>query len=224
MPNHSIDETETLSMNHWQNNRAFPENRRGEAHARTLHAPETGKHHLGNRRDETAEERSGNELERRRGHPPLSIRRWRGVDTFEQLDSTLPLSVSLSFPFLGLSSPSLCLATSQPFLRRFESRASQRNALMRTWLPSHFPLSLVGRTPTVAEAADRERFPFFPTTGLSLSLDRAPAAIPLSPAIDMRLVKFARDTGYSWIFPNTRGNRSLPFRAEDERILVHFLI
>lgn len=144
-----------------------------------------------------------------------------------RLSSSIPHSLSLSLspsPFLGLSSPSLCLATSQPFLRRFESRASQRNALMRTWLPSHFPLSLVGRTPTVAEAADRERFPFFPTTGLSLSLDRAPAAIPLSPAIDMRLVKFARDTGYSWIFPNTRGNRSLPFRAEDERILVHFLM
>lgn len=97
------------------------------------------------------------------------------MDTFERLDSTFSLSLH---PSLDLSSPSLCLATSQPFLRRFESRASQRNALMRTWLPSHFPLSLVGAPqPTpVAEAADRERFPFFPTTGLSLSLslDRAP--------------------------------------------------
>lgn len=144
------------------------------------------------------------------------------MDTFEQLDSTATHSLSLfpSFP----RSPSLRLATSQPFLRRFESRASQRNALMRTWLPSHFPLSLVGRTPTdTGGGGCRPRtFSFFspPTTGLSLSLslDRAPAAIPLSPAIDMRLVKFARDTGYSWIFPNTRGNRSLPFRAEDKRI------
>lgn len=40
------------------------------------------------------------------------------------------------------------LATSQPFLRRFESRASRRNALMRTWLPSHFPPSSSRDTPT----------------------------------------------------------------------------
>lgn len=70
-------------------------------------------------------------------HPPLSIG-VGGMDAFERLDPANHLS--LSFAVNSLHSSSLCLATSQPFLRRFESRASQRNALMRTWLPSHFPL------------------------------------------------------------------------------------
>lgn len=36
-----------------------------------------------------------------------------------------------------VTTPQRSFATSQLFLRRFESRASRRNALMRTWLPSH---------------------------------------------------------------------------------------
>jgi len=75
------------------------------------------------------------------------------------LSLLLPLSLflssfSLSPRFLPsyISFPCSCPATSQPFLRRFESRASRRNALMRTWLPSYFPPSSSRATPTVPTA------------------------------------------------------------------------
>lgn len=129
------------------------------------------------------------------------------LDAFEPLDSSPLLSLSFPSPSSNnLPSSSLCLATSQPFLRRFESRASQRNALMRTWLPSHFPLrssAHPNRTAAtaVAEAATpqtRPPFSFFPTPPPALSITLPPRDSALSPPIDMWLVKFARDTGYSW--------------------------
>lgn len=144
---------------------------------------------------------------------------------------TVSLSLSLFSPSY-VSFPRFCPTTSQPFLRRFESRASRRNALMRTWLPSHFPPSSSRATPTTPTtmaavtitvatlgSTEHQKREMSGRWGSEISLTRR-ALLELSFSLSLSLELHDIINEVRWIIPHSKLLYQFCGRNNDHNIFV----